>query len=71
MVKDRGLGLTAKDLPHLFDKFYRARQTEKISGTGLGLAIVKNAVIIHGGNISAKSSQSGGLEFVFTLGKEK
>ena len=41
MVKDRGLGVTAKDLPHLFDKFYRARQTEKISGTGLGLRSAK------------------------------
>ena len=37
----------------------------------LGLAIVKNAVIIHGGNISAKNNQGGGLEFVFTLAKEK
>lgn len=67
MVKDRGLGVTAKDLPHLFDKFYRVRQTEKISGTGLGLAICKGIVDAHRGRIWAKQRTGGGSIFAFAL----
>ena len=67
MVKDRGLGVTAKDLPHLFDKFYRARQTEKISGTGLGLAICKGIVDAHRGRIWTKQRTGGGSIFAFAL----
>jgi two-component system sensor histidine kinase KdpD len=66
-VADQGPGVPEKDLPHLFDKFYRGPQKETKSGSGLGLAICKGIVDIHGGTLEAENGSGGGMLFRLTL----
>jgi signal transduction histidine kinase len=64
-VTDNGIGIPARDLPHVFDKFYRVsnESTAGISGTGLGLAITKSIVEAHGGRIGVDSTEGTGSRF--------
>lgn len=66
VVADEGIGIPDKALPFIFDKFYRAdnSDTRKIGGTGLGLAICKMIVLDHGGTISVDSEVGVGSHFV-------
>ncbi len=67
-VVDRGIGMPANVIPHLFHKFYRShRSRETVAGTGIGLYISKAIVESHGGVITAQSTERGGSTFTFTL----
>jgi signal transduction histidine kinase len=61
-VQDSGPGIADADLPHLFDRFYRAESGRR-GGAGLGLAIARAIVAAHGGHISAANSPRGGAIF--------
>jgi two-component system phosphate regulon sensor histidine kinase PhoR len=66
-VSDTGIGISKEDLPHIFERFYKADKARSQSGSGLGLAIAKHTVQAHGGNISVKSEEGKGSIFSFSL----
>jgi PAS domain S-box-containing protein len=68
-VSDTGIGIENKDIPRIFDKFYRVRSemTKNISGTGLGLSIVKCVVDAHNGSIKVESEVGKGTTFTVLL----
>jgi signal transduction histidine kinase len=66
-VVDQGIGLPEQDIPRLFETFFRASNSGKISGTGLGLSIVKRAVELHGGRIAVTSQLGKGTTFTVVL----
>ncbi|MBA3868532.1 MAG: PAS domain S-box protein [Anaerolineae bacterium] len=68
-VKDEGMGISPEDLPHIFERFYRATvaRSSQSTGTGLGLAIVKEIVERHGGSVTAYSELGKGSTFTVRL----
>lgn len=67
-ICDNGSGMDEAEQAKLFNRYYRGTNTrEKPEGSGLGLAIAKQIVVLHGGNISVKSSPDIGTEFIITL----
>ncbi len=68
-VEDRGAGIAAVDLPHIFEPFYRGRGAvaAQIQGSGIGLSLVKQIVEAHGGRISVRSVPGVGSAFTLHL----
>jgi len=66
-VRDHGPGIDPRDLPHVFDRFYRADGAPAVPGSGLGLAIVKQVAEAHEGRVEAAAAGGGGTVFRMRL----
>jgi two-component system sensor histidine kinase BaeS len=64
-VSDTGVGIAADDLPHVFDRFWRADRSRSraTGGSGVGLAVVQRLVVAHGGRIEVESEPGRGTSF--------
>lgn len=71
-VSDTGIGIPEKDLPRIFERFYRVdkARSRELGGTGLGLSIVKHIIHAHGGEVWVKSEPGKGSTFSFTIPKD-
>lgn len=67
-IADTGVGIASEDIPHIFDKFYRAKNVlSGFEGTGLGLSIVKSVIERHNGRIWVNSQMGKGTVFSIIL----
>jgi len=71
-VKDTGKGISEEDLPHIFERFYRADKSRnrETGGIGIGLTITKTIIEAHEGTIRAESKLGEGTEFIIVLPKK-
>lgn len=67
IVRDHGPGIADEDLPHVFDRFYRADAARTTPGSGLGLSIVEQIVSEHGGRVFASNAKDGGALVGFAI----
>lgn len=72
-VQDTGIGMTKKDIDHIFDRFYRSEyvRNQNISGHGLGLSLAKLIILAHTGKIKVRSQFKKGTSFIITLPKRR
>jgi hypothetical protein len=66
-IRDNGEGIDQKDIPHIFDRFYRSSSSVKTESVGIGLALSKLVIDGLGGGISVKSEKGRGTEIVITF----
>ena len=66
-MRDHGPGIAEEDLPHVFDRFYRAASARGLPGSGLGLAIVRQVAEAHGGEVTAEPAEGGGTRMRLRL----
>jgi signal transduction histidine kinase len=68
-VTDTGIGIAPEDLPHVFERFWRAEKSrnQHTGGTGIGLAISKRLIELQGGQIEVRSGLGKGSTFQFYL----
>ena len=66
-VDDEGTGISADDLPHVFERFYRSEESRSMPGSGLGLSIVRQVVERHSGQVRADASPTGGARLSMWL----
>jgi signal transduction histidine kinase len=66
-VEDRGIGIPAADLDHLFERYFRGSNVSGIVGTGVGLNLVKMVVDLHGGSVTVESQEGKGSRFTVHL----
>ena len=66
-VSDTGIGIAKNDLPHIFERFYKADKSRSGQGSGIGLAVAKHVVESHGGEIRAQSEEGKGTTFTISL----
>lgn len=64
-IRDEGVGISAEELPNIFEKFYKSKLRQNAKGTGLGLAIAKQIALKHGSEIKVRSEIGKGTEFIF------
>jgi signal transduction histidine kinase len=68
-VEDTGIGIPARELPHMFERFYRVENAagRSYEGTGIGLSLTKELVTLHGGKIEVESTEGKGSTFTITV----
>jgi two-component system sensor histidine kinase KdpD len=70
-VRDHGPGISAVDLPRLFDRFYRGTQASRVSGTGMGLSIARGLLAVEQGRVWAENCADNGARFTIAVPVEQ
>ncbi|MGE4070857.1 MAG: response regulator [Lysobacterales bacterium] len=67
LVVDRGRGISPEALPHVFDRFFQADESDRASGYGIGLSLVREIALVHGGQVEVQSQLGIGSRFILRL----